>query len=279
VRALECFVWPVLCMLGPAVLAEAAPEPSRAAPAPDPPRIRQTGPHLYQIGAVIIDAKERTVRCPGRVNMAEGGPIEVLACLPRGKTHESVLTVDVEPMDLQVALLLLDMKEGRNPAVRYPDGSPELKRLPGDDALIFVEWKMPAKEEGKEPQVQRCRAEELLYMAKEERAVTGAAWVFLGSTVASGRFGADLDGTLITTFHDPLAILELNLPLVNNNPYAGADLEYIVNKNHCPPVGTPVDLIIQVPPKAEPAQDANDKEKGNGGRTSDSPAAGASGGR
>lgn len=228
-------------------------------------RIHKIGPHLYQIGAVVLDAESRTARCPGRVNMNEGGPIELLACLPRGKTHESVLTLDVEPMDLQVALLLLDMKQGRNPAVRYPDGSPELKRPPGDDALIFVEWKRPAKEEGKEPEVQRCRAEELLYMSKDERAVTGATWVFLGSTVASGKFGADQDGSLITTFHDPLAILELNLPLVNNNPYAGADLEYIVNKDHCPPVGTPVELVVQAPPKKTDTSDEPKKDTSEGG--------------
>jgi hypothetical protein len=75
--------------------------------------------------------------------------------------------------------------------------------------------------------------------------MASATWAFLGSAVVDGRFGADMDGSLVTTYHDPLAILELNLPTVNDDVY------YHVDQSRCPPVGTPVDLVITlpVPPK------------------------------
>ncbi len=249
-------LWSVL----PAALGD-SPQPAPAAPPSTAtasgaqPRVRQVAPHRYQVGAITIDAEARTVRCPGHVNMSEGGPIEVLACLPRGKVHESVFTLDVEPVDLQVALLLLGLKEGRNPSFNYRDDSPGAQKPPGDDTLIFVEWRKPA-DAGAVGELERRRAEEFLANVKPDGPIVQGTWVFLGSMVVNGRFGADYDGTLITTFHDPFAILELNLPVVNANPYRGQGLDYVVNKDLCPPVGTPVELVIQPLPKVAPRANA-----------------------
>jgi len=258
VICLMCGALAPAAFAGPSQAASPASERTAAAPAAsapagaEPARIRQIGPHLHQVGSVVIDAQARTVRCPGRVNMNEGGPIELLACLRRGKTHESVFTLDVEPTDLQVALLLLGLKEGRNPSFKYPEGSPEGERPPGDETLIFVEWRTQSGGETAQPQLQRCRAEQFLRNVKPGGPVAQGTWVFLGSVVLNGRFGADYDGTLITTYHDPLAILELNMAVVNENPYSGPELNYVVDKDRCPPVGTPVELIIQAIPKDKP---------------------------
>lgn len=231
---------------------------------PKPPPIRRIGPHLYQVGTVTLDAAKRLITCPGRVNMAEGGPIEVLACLPKGKVHESVFVLDVAPKDLQVALLLLGLKEGRNPAVTYPIGgasfgsagltegrdlavtypedSPERGRPVGDKVLISVRWRIPADGEGKPSELKQARAEQFLHNVQTDQIEKDAQWVFLGSTVEAGRFGADMDGTLVTTYHDPLAILELCLPTVND------DIYYYVNEKLSPPAGTAVELLIEAPP-------------------------------
>jgi hypothetical protein len=210
-------------------------------------RIERVGPHLYRVGRVELNAQERTLRCPGRVNMAEGGPIELLACTPTGKTHETVFTLPVEPTDLQVALLLLGLVEGRNPAVEPPEGAPEPDGPPGGAVSIFVEWRPPdsggTEDEEEEEPPRRERAERFLYRVDEERAETDVRWVFLGSRMVRGRFGADIDGSLITTFHDPLAILEIQKDTVND------DIYYSVNEDLCPPVDTPVTLIIEVPDK------------------------------
>ena len=218
------------------------------------PPIRKIGPHLYRIGAVVVDSKGRSVRCRGRVNMDEGGPIELLACLPRGKTHESVFTLDLAPKHLQVALLLLDVKDGRNPAVEYPEDSVERLRPPGDKTLVFVEWEEPTGES--EGRKLRRRAEEFLYNVQADTPMAQATWIFTGSRMVDGKFGADLDGTLITTYHDPLAILELCDPTVND------DIYYFVNAKRCPPVGTPVTLMIQVVPKVDAQKEGGESPPG-----------------
>jgi hypothetical protein len=230
----------LLCCLCAALAAADQADPE--APARD--RVRKVGPHLYVVGTVVVDAEERTVRFPGRVNMDAGGPIELLLCLPRGKTHESVFTADIEPMDLQLALLLLGMQQGRNPAVPYRPEDPEGQRRPGDRADIFVEWR-PEGADAEEAEPVRRRAERFLLNLEEDAPEQEAGWVFLGSTMLGERFGADVDGSLITTYHDPLAVLELELPTVNDDVY------YAVNEDVCPAVGTSVELIVQAPPREE----------------------------
>lgn len=234
-RNVLLLVFLILCL--PVALAAEQPEPAPAAPEP---RIRKTGPDTYLVGTVQLDAAARTISCPGQVNMARGGPIELLACLPWGKTHESVLTLDVVPMDLQVALLLLGLLPGRNPAVHYPADSPAARRPPGDPVLVSVQWPLPPAE-GEAPKVQTVRAESLLLNVQTEKPLARAKWVFLGSRLNNGRFGADVDGTLITTYHDPLSILELADETAND------DIYYNVNEALCPPVGTAVTLIIHAP--------------------------------
>lgn len=218
-------------------------------------RIRRIGAGLYRIGDVTLDADKRTIRCPGEVNMDAGGPIELLACTPRGKTHESVFVLSVRPLDLQVALLLLDMREGRNPALTYPEGHPEADRPPGAAARILVEW--PADTVMQTAARHRKRAERFLYNVQADTPARRAEWVFLGSRFVDGRFGADLEGSLITTYHDPLAILELALPT------AADDIYYDVNQAVCPPVGTPVELIISAGSREKLGEDKAREEQQN----------------
>ena len=202
---------------------------------------RRIGPDLYALGTLTIDAKQGSIRCPGRVNMASGGPIELLACLPTGKVHESVLTLDVEPLDLQVALLLLNLEPGRNPAVKYPEGAPELSQKPGDTVDIRVEWQEPVAG-GEGTRTVSRRADELLYNVVAKKPMPQTRWAFIGSKWAGKRFGAGIEGSLIVTYHDPLGILELSLEEVND------DIWYVVNDKAVPPVGTKVELVIQRPP-------------------------------
>ncbi|MFH0954275.1 MAG: hypothetical protein V1873_08095, partial [Verrucomicrobiota bacterium] len=66
---------------------------------------------IARLGGVRIDPASRTVLATGWVNQVVG-LIELLACGPGGKTHESVFVLDVNPLDLQAGLLLLGLRPG-----------------------------------------------------------------------------------------------------------------------------------------------------------------------
>jgi len=76
----------------------------------------------FRIGSVHLDKDKREVYLKGKVNMVEG-MIELLACGSRGKTHESILVLELVPHDLQVALLLLGCDSD---AVQYNEDSTQV---------------------------------------------------------------------------------------------------------------------------------------------------------
>src|SRR5262249_42273320 len=95
----------VICLLAAGAWGQGAQGPGRKVPA-EAERITD---NLYRIGKVIVDLKARTVSCEGKVNM-QRGLVEYFAVASHGKLHESVLELDVQPLHLQVGLLLLGLE-------------------------------------------------------------------------------------------------------------------------------------------------------------------------
>ena len=202
--------------------------------APVIPAMVKISDGVYKLGKVDLDLNKKTVTIYGKSNMSYG-LIELLACTKIGKTHESALVMDVQPIHLQTALILLGLNYGGN--LRY-QGDPRTPQ--GDRVRIWVEWE-------KDGQSERHRAEELVYNRATQTPMKRTDWVFSGSrTNSNGVFMAQAVGTLITTFHDPDSIID------NPLPGGSDDTVYIVNTKVAPPKGTPVKMII-TPAKSEEA--------------------------
>jgi hypothetical protein len=191
------------------------------------PGITKIGQNLYRLGNVTIDSERRQISMAGKVNM-DHGIVELLACAPGGKVHESVLVLDVVPYHFQVALLLLGLKPGGG--LEY-QGDP---RTPtGDSVDVIVSWTQA------DTQVS-VRAEQLVWDLQQKTAMQTTPWIFVGSKVVDGTFLADVERSLITTYHDPTAILD------NPLPSGGNDEISVVNRELIPPVGTPVVVTVRV---------------------------------
>ena len=239
------FVWllaSALLVLPPAEAEENPPpapqtgwQPAPAAEedaAPTKPVVEKLAEGRYLIGAVELDQNKREIYLSGQVNMQEG-LIELFACGPRGKLHESVLVLDVVPYHLQVALILLGLKSGGG--LEY-QGDP---RAPtGDPVEVWVEWD-GADSTAAAPEMVQYRAEDMVYNVAKEQAMAHTPFVFAGSRIQDGRFVANVEQSLITTFHDPYAILD------NPLPTGGDDTLYVVNQEVVPPRGTPVRVTLK----------------------------------
>lgn len=193
---------------------------TRMAPRPDVER-------LVRHGTVQVDPVTRCVLATGYVNQVEG-PIELMACGPGGKVHESVLVLQVNPVDLQAALLLLGLQSG-TPMPELGQGPPL-----GDRVHIWVQWQQDGR-------TRTLPLESLAYEWRRERALRVPGWIFTGSQFVDGKFKALAEESLIVTYWDPWAILNIESPL-------GADDEaLVVNRVLVPPLHTPVTLLIQKP--------------------------------
>jgi len=183
---------------------------------------------IFQIGNLVVDSNIREIYCNGHVNMSEG-MIELLACAPGGKVHESVLILDTDPTHLQVALLLLGLEQNSNTeepdAVYKPGGSP---------IYIFIEWK--DKQTG---EIKSFRGEDLVYNIAAKRTMRPTHWVFNGSRIQNGLFMASVEKSLITTYNDPNTIIDNPLDTGSD------DTLYEVNEALVPARGTEVKAIIK----------------------------------
>jgi len=193
---------------------------------PAVPAMVKVGDDLYKLGNIDLDLKSKTITMYGKVNMSYG-LIELLACTKTGKVHESVLVMDVQPIHLQTALILLGLEYGGG--LQY-QGDPRTPK--GDRVRIWVEWESDGK-------TIRHRAEDLVYNRVKQNPMEHTDWVFSGSRInKNGVFMAQAVGTLITTFHEPDTIID------NPLPEGGDDTVYVVNSQVVPPKGTSVKMII-----------------------------------
>jgi hypothetical protein len=189
------------------------------------PGILQVSDGVYKLGKVDIDLNKKTVTLYGKVNMS-AGLVELLACTKIGKVHESILTMDVEPIHLQTGLILLGLEFVGG--LRY-QGDPLTPK--GDRVQIWVEWTVGGE-------VKHYRAEDLVYNRAKQSAMEHTDWVFSGSRIKNGVFMSQGTGTLITTYHDPDTIID------NPLPEGKDDTVYISNSQIVPPKGTEIKMII-----------------------------------
>jgi hypothetical protein len=193
--------------------------PVGSEPQPEPSPVRWEGPTAI-LGSVQVDSATKTVTATGWVNQTEGA-IEVLACGIKGKVHESVFVLALKPLDLQAGLLLVGLKGGA-PMSAIGEGPPH-----GDPVDVFVEWKSG-------DETKRARAETFVWNIADNAVLPETPWTFTGSVVKDGEFKALAEESLVVTYWDPYAIVNLPLPCGAN------DEILVVNSNTVPPYQTPV---------------------------------------
>lgn len=183
-------------------------------------RGQETGA-IATLGSVQVDAQTKTMMISGWVNQVSGA-IELLACGPGGKTHESVFVLNCNPVDMQAGLLLLGLKPG-TPPTGLGQGQPK-----GTELDVWVDWMEGSTSKSR-------RAESFVVNVENNREpLPETPWIFTGSVVEEGEFKALAEESLIVTYWDPWAIINLPLPCGSNDEILS------VNSNGVPGLKTPV---------------------------------------
>jgi len=214
-KSADCMIRRFLCIAGAAMLWGCATTP--------PPRVPDFTT-LQSLGTVQLDPVNRFLVITGFVNQVDGG-IELFACGRGGKTHESILVLYANPADMQAGLLLLKLKHGP-PMPGLGMGPPV-----GDAVSIDVHWTMDGQSHVRS-------AESMILDNRTGRAVKHGAWIFNGSEFENGFFKANAEESLIASYWDPWAIINLKSEVGND------DERLVVNRKTVPPLHTPIQLII-----------------------------------
>jgi hypothetical protein len=204
---------------------EAPPRPAdSAAAATDHPKDFAPGVRInWHRGEIELDA----------VVVLREGPLELLACSPHTREHESILAVKARPMHVFQAMGLLGWQPGS--PVRYEDKSDHWLAPTGQALELRVRYLDGGVE-------RTVPVEQWLMDVKQHRVPDSLQWVFAGSrTLPDGRFGADVDGTVVCVVDFETALI--TLPALHS---ADNDLLWLTaNTEAIPPLGTTCTLLIR----------------------------------
>lgn len=190
--------------------------------------LKQIGPGVFEMGRVRLDKTLHTVSFPAWLNLNDGA-VEYLLVTNSGKTHESLLRTDIQPVHIHLAMLLLGAKGAQTND--YPEGPAAL--IPGDEITLEVNWAARGK---KKPR----RAEELVFNRGTRSAASLGPWTYNGSRTFEGTFIAQRDGSIVSLIADGDALI--------NNPRAGRenDENWQVNTADLPALNSLVQVTIRL---------------------------------
>lgn len=173
------------------------------------PLVQKISPHVFQIGKVTFNQETREIFIPANTNITDPDSIlEYLLVHFNGeKIHESLLTTEAEPTNINIALKLLDYKESselfrmRKPdgslSDKYPDVSEDIKRAARFS--IHITWKDGDSEK-------TIPATQWVYNKTEKKTMPSIPWVYNGSYIYDRKFNAQLTGSIFTIFPNSGAI-------------------------------------------------------------------------
>lgn len=233
---------------------EGPPAPPPPPPEPPPEISREPvkdGP-VSRFPGIRIYTEEKRIEVDGVVCLKQGPALELMGCTRRGKTHESLLLFDCEPVQLHVALLML----GLVPTPQVNEFGQPIALSKGERVVIEVSWKAADGPQG-DPSAPgavdgrvRRRVEDLIWDRVRQGAMPRVGWVFTGSRDVEVPappdwkkmmkvYAATYAGNIAATYHDPDAILDT--PLLEG----GDDTVYLPYAERLPERGTEVVIHLR----------------------------------
>lgn len=199
--------------------------------------------------AVRIDWPKLTVEVDAEVVLREG-PLELFACSPRTREHESILSVPARPMHIYQAMGLIGLNPGK--PLRYDEGAKRWDAPTGDRLELRVRY---TDEHGTHivASEQWVTSSKSLNRDQKEVAEKSAAqppsavyielgWLFAGSmNLPDGRFAADADGTIACLVDFESALIAL----ASRHSADNEQLWLVANTTQIPPRGTKCTLLIR----------------------------------
>lgn len=203
------------------------------------PEVKQIDATRYQLGAIEINSKKRTVTFPAKVEQNEV-LLEYLVVTPQGKVHESLFITEIDPLELNIAMKLLGFQESKE-LIQVLDENYESTGVyfKAKDALvkqlsrlsITVQWDIDGKQVSYHPH-------QLIHVESTGSNMPEAPWIYSGSELNKGKLQAAITGDIIAIFTDRTALIN----------YSGEGREddtiWLPNKKIIPPLGTPVTITL-----------------------------------
>ncbi|MEJ6720117.1 MAG: YdjY domain-containing protein [Akkermansiaceae bacterium] len=227
---------------------------------PPKPQIKRINDNEYQIGKIQVDKEKRQLSFKAGVNMTKGLIEYCLATTKSDKVHETLFLTDVSPLNINIAMKLLGIKESKElfeiidedswkPSGKFPEVTPEIhaaslveiiiewsegdqkKTLPVNELIHHINW--PKETETPKPNQEVKAAEATLSVMQK------GPWLTTGSYIHEGRFKAEVGGIIFGIYTNEQAVVN----------FSGKDRQlgdvWIPNEKVVPAEGTVVKIIVK----------------------------------
>lgn len=239
-RFIRCLNRPVclLIIALPAAVASAQPATAPAATSLDGPSASQPAgrPAIVEFQPGIrINFKDRTVEVASTVILREG-PLELFACTPQRREHESIVRIEARATHLFQALGLIGLTPGRG--VHYDPRTESIVPPTGDPVKVTVAWEQDGKRSEEPIEAWMAQAGEGADIASPP----DLPLVFAGSVLTpDGSIAADEEGTVIALVDFESALIAVAAQHSDSNEA----LWLKPRTSAIPPVGTRCTLRFQ----------------------------------
>lgn len=208
----------------------------------NPSRPITTFPHI------VIHRSEGFVDLDATVIMRQRGWLELLACTPETRTHESILAVPARPSHVHLALGLLGLEPGAPMRWRQEDGQTVAHAAHGPPVAVTVitsRNSLPVE----------APANRWVINQKTGQPLPDNVWLFVGSSIDDTKdpplYLADTEGSVLSLVQFGHEVLARATTVTNQN-----DEGMIApNTDEIPEVGTPVTIRLRpivAPPTTQP---------------------------
>ncbi|MGB0768006.1 MAG: YdjY domain-containing protein [Phycisphaeraceae bacterium] len=218
-----------------------------AEPAPAPQADTEKDPVAYAIkqlneqdNGVTVNRDDLSLDIDATVVLRKGEFLEMFACTPDTREHESILVTDAMPSIIHLGLLLLGQEPGKPLSYDMNFDPPKLVPAKGPEIEVFIVVEVAGVE-------REIPANRWVQDNKTQEMMQGNTWLFAGSQFAEfdGKqiYHADLNGSAISlvNFGDDL----LTLPNAMTDDNTSHNKVWAPRTKAIPKVGTEVAIRLR----------------------------------
>lgn len=231
-----------LLLVASVVYAQAASPPATAPDRiDDRPKPQDVQPPATQpVEGLRIDVPRRLIEIDGRIALREGW-LELFACTPNTKEHESIVVVDVKPRLIHFALLTIGAQPGK--PLELQRRGDELVPIPASGDRIQIDCVYEA-----DGVTKTVPANQWVFNRATNKVMENNIWVFAGSKLRhfDGHpvYMADLEGAAVSLVNFGSDLLAKPNRFTDSNEDHGE--AWVAHTKVLPEVGTPVTLRLRL---------------------------------
>jgi hypothetical protein len=195
---------------------------------------------------IVIDRASRTVRFAGIVPLdARDRPmLEVLVCAPDSREHEALVMAAVRPSHIHAALIALGAEPGEPGGLFWNGDAFEMREPVGPRIGVRLAADLPEVDRPEADRPEPTGTDARRWFTTEPAQPLAIQWRFTGSSMRSGAYSADADGTIVGLVSFTTEVVGMAPAISDIDAQRGFD--FVPVPDQVPPFGTRVFVELRL---------------------------------